>query len=101
MKPILIATALMSLLPLTAQADNWMMRVRALDIVPQVSTSPSVAGLDVSSEWTPEIDFTYFVTPHIGMELILATQRHEVTLNGTSLGKLSHLPPTLDRAVSL
>lgn len=95
MKPILITTALMTLLPLTAQADNWMMRVRALDIVPQVSTSPSVAGLDVSSEWTPEIDFTYFVTPHIGMELILATQRHEVTLNGASLGKLSHLPPTL------
>ncbi|MES1998399.1 MAG: OmpW family outer membrane protein [Pseudomonadota bacterium] len=95
MKPILITTALMTLLPLTAQADNWMMRVRALDIVPQVSTSPSLAGLDVSSEWTPEIDFTYFVTPHIGMELILATQRHEVTLNGASLGKLSHLPPTL------
>lgn len=95
MKPILITTALMTLLPLTAQADNWMMRVRALDIVPQVSTSPSLAGLDVSSEWTPEIDFTYFVTPQIGMELILATQRHEVTLNGASLGKLSHLPPTL------
>lgn len=95
MKPILITTALMTLLPLTAQADNWMMRVRAIDIVPHVSTSPSVAGLDVSSEWTPEIDFTYFVTPHIGMELILATQRHEVTLNGASLGKLSHLPPTL------
>ena len=72
-----------------------MMRVRAINIAPHIGTSPSVAGLDVSSEWTPEIDFTYFVTPHIGMELILATQRHEVTLNGASLGKLSHLPPTL------
>jgi outer membrane protein len=95
MKPILITAALMTLLPLTAQADNWMMRVRAINIAPHIGTSPSVAGLDVSSEWTPEIDFTYFVTPHIGMELILATQRHEVTLNGASLGKLSHLPPTL------
>ena len=95
MKPILITAALMTLLPATAQADNWMMRVRAIDIAPHVSTSPSVAGLDVSSEWTPEVDFTYFVTPHIGVELILATQRHEVKLNGASLGKLSHLPPTL------
>ena len=95
MKPILIAAALMTLLPAVAQADNWMMRVRAIHIAPDVSTSPTLAGLDVSDEWTPEIDFTYFVTPNIGMELILATQRHEVTLNGASLGKLSHLPPTL------
>ena len=95
MKPILIAAALMTVLPAVAQADNWMMRVRAIHIAPDVSTSPTLAGLDVSDEWTPEIDFTYFVTPNIGMELVLATQRHEVTLNGASFGKLNHLPPTL------
>lgn len=95
MKPILIAAALMTVLPAAAQAENWMMRVRAIHIAPDVDTSPTLAGLDVSNEWTPEIDFTYFVTPNIGMELILATQRHEVTLNGASLGKLNHLPPTL------
>lgn len=95
MKKILLATVLIAGLPTVAQAENWMMRVRALDIVPDVKTSPTVAGLDVSDEWTPEVDFTYFVTPNIGMELILATQRHEVSLNGASLGKLNHLPPTL------
>ena len=95
MKTILIAAALMTVLPAAAQAENWMMRVRAINIVPDVKTSPTLAGLDVSDEWTPEVDFTYFVTPNIGMELVLATQRHEVTLNGASLGKLSHLPPTL------
>lgn len=94
MKQLIIAAALMTALP-AAQADNWMMRVRAIHIAPVVSTSPTLAGLDASNEWTPEVDFSYFITPNIGMELILATQRHEVTLDGASLGKLNHLPPTL------
>ena len=95
MKRTLIAAALIAALPATALADNFMMRIRAIDIKPDVSTSPTVTGLDVSSEWVPEVDFTYFVTPNIGVELILATARHEVTLNGVSLGKLNHLPPTV------
>ncbi|OYW38933.1 MAG: OmpW family protein [Hydrogenophilales bacterium 12-61-10] len=94
MKSTLLAAALIVALPLAAIADdNWMMRARAINIAPDVSSS--VAGLDVSSEWVPEVDFTYFLTPNIGMELILATARHEVTLNGASLGKVNHLPPTL------
>jgi outer membrane protein len=96
----LTASAFTAAMPAVVKADdaamsNWMMRVRAVNIAPDVSTSPTVAGLDVSSEWVPEVDFTYFFTPNIGMELILATARHEVTLNGASLGKLNHLPPTL------
>ncbi|MDP1864430.1 MAG: OmpW family outer membrane protein [Thiobacillus sp.] len=93
MKRTLITAALIATLPATALAEDWMMRVRAIDIKPDASSS--LAGLDVSSEWVPEVDFTYFVTPNIGVELILATARHEVTLNGTSLGKLNHLPPTV------
>lgn len=93
MKKSLIALALIAAMPASALAENWMMRVRAIDIAPDVSSS--LAGLDVSDEWVPEVDFTYFVTPNIGVELILATSRHEVTLNGASLGKLNVLPPTL------
>ncbi|OYX29991.1 MAG: OmpW family protein [Hydrogenophilales bacterium 32-62-9] len=94
MKSTLLAAALIVALPAAAIADdNWMMRARAINIAPDVSSS--VAGLDVSSEWVPEVDFTYFLTPNIGVELILATARHEVTLNGASLGKVNHLPPTL------
>lgn len=90
-----IALALATALPATVMADNWMMRIRAVQVAPDVDTSPTLAGLDVSKEWTPELDFTYFVTPNIGVELILGTARHEVKLNGASLGKLNHLPPTL------
>jgi outer membrane protein len=94
-KTALLALALAAALPASALADNWMMRARAIQIAPDVDTSPTLAGLDVSDEWTPEVDFTYFVTPNIGVELILGTARHEVSLGGTSLGKLNHLPPTL------
>lgn len=94
MKKTLLALALIAALPASALADNWMMRVRAIDIAPDVKSS-SLPGIDVSNEVVPEVDFTYFLTPNIGMELILATARHEVTLNGASLGKLNHLPPTL------
>src|SRR3569832_2509174 len=94
MKKSLLVLALVAALPTSALAENWMMRVRAIDIVPDVKSS-GLAGLDVSNEVVPEVDYTYFVTPNIGMELILGTARHEVTLNGASLGKLNHLPPTL------
>lgn len=94
MKKNLLTLALMAALPASALADDWMMRVRAIAITPDVS-SPGLAGVDVSNEWVPEIDFTYFVTKNVGVELILGTARHEVTLNGASLGKLNHLPPTL------
>ncbi len=89
----LIAALPATALPATALADNWMMRVRAIDIVPDVSSG--LPGFDVSSEWVPEVDFTYFLAPNIGVELILATSRHEVTVPGASLGKLNVLPPTL------
>lgn len=96
MKRTLIIAALIAALPATALADNFMMRVRAVNIAPDVSVSnPALSALDVSSEWVPEIDFTYFVTPNIGVELILGTARHEVTLGSASLGKLNHLPPTV------
>lgn len=95
MKRTLITAALIAALPATALADNWMMRVRAIDITPDVKSS-SLPGVDVSNEWVPEVDFTYFVTPNIGVELILGTSRHEVTLAGVgSLGKLNVLPPTV------
>lgn len=58
----------------------------------------SGAGLD--SSVTPEIDFTYMLTPAWGLELILASSEHDATGTGSlaGLGKLFDartLPPTL------
>lgn len=77
-----------------AQAgEDWLIRARMINVAPDVSST--LAGLDASDQTTVELDFTYFINKNVGVELILATTRHEVTLNGASLGKVSVLPPTL------
>ena len=93
--PVAAALALAATLalPATANAQDWLVRVRAIDVVPNASSS--LDGLDVKSQWAPELDFSYFFTKNFAAELILATTRHEVTLNGNSLGKVSVLPPTI------
>ena len=93
--PVAAALALAATLalPATANAQDWLVRVRAIDVVPNASSS--LDGLDVKGQWAPELDFSYFFTKNFAAELILATTRHEVTLNGNSLGKVSVLPPTL------
>ena len=58
----------------------------------------SGAGLD--SSVVPEVDFTYMLTPNVGVELILASSSHNVRGTGTlaGAGKLFDartLPPTL------
>ena len=80
-------------LPATASAQNWMARLRAIDVAPNVSSS--VPGLSVNNVWTGELDFTYFFTKNVAVELILATTKHTVSINGASIGNTSVLPPTL------
>jgi outer membrane protein len=81
---------------LAAEGD-LLVRGRVINIDPSVSTTGvlSTLNVDVKSKAAPELDFTYMVTPNIGAELILGTARHEVTAGGASLGKVSHLPPTV------
>jgi outer membrane protein len=70
-----------------------MVRGRVLNIVPHERSSP--LSLGVSNEVTPELDLSWFFTPNIAVELILATQRHQVTNAGADIGSVKHLPPTL------
>jgi outer membrane protein len=99
-KPVLrplvaaILVALPLAIPATADAQNWLIRARVIDIAPDVSSS--INGLDVKEQWAPELDFTYFFSKNLAAELILGTARHKVTLDGVGdIGKVSHLPPTV------
>ncbi|HUW29889.1 MAG TPA: OmpW family outer membrane protein [Sulfuriferula sp.] len=92
---LILAFAAASATHFAQAADgNWMARIRAINIDPSAHSSP-LAGVDVNSQVVPELDFTYFISKNIATELILGTARHEVALNGASLGKVSLLPPTL------
>jgi outer membrane protein len=75
-----------------AQGD-WLGRARVIYINPDASSS--ALNLDVNSRVAPELDFSYFVTHNIALELILATRKHDVSSAGVNIGTVKHLPPTL------
>ena len=82
-------------------AGNWLVRARAVHIDPADKSDP-VAGsgaadrIGVENRTIPEIDISYFFTPHFAAELVLTyPQKHEVYLDGQSIGTFKHLPPSL------
>src|SRR5579871_3898102 len=84
------------------QSGTVLVRVRGLDVVPQVSSSVSAVGGSVhaADNLVPEIDGTYFFTPNLSAELIAAVTYHTVkdvdSAAGTlPLGSVRLLPPTL------
>jgi len=87
--------------PGLAQESPWLVRVRAVHIDTADKSDP-IAGsgasdrLHVSDKWIPDVDISYFLTPHWAAELVLTyPQKHDVTLDGQRIGSFKHLPPTL------
>ena len=84
------------------KAGDWMIRARAIGVLPQESSSLNIGGTaKVDNSVVPELDFSYFFTKNIAAELILATTRHNVKVVGSSaganvdVGSAWLLPPTL------
>lgn len=98
-----IAAAMAAAAPAHAEfagksAGDFMVRARALWAIPDESASTSIGGdVKVSSDLVPELDFTYFITDSIAVELIAGTTKHDVSHKptGTSLGSVKLLPPTV------
>jgi outer membrane protein len=96
-------TALLFTFSLTTLAsENMMVRMRAINVMPDESGTPTVIGGEVklNNDSVPEIDFTYFINKNFAIELILATTTHKASafntsLNNLDLGDVSLLPPTL------
>ena len=93
---------------LAYEAGDLIVRGRIISVDPQDDSSTvsidggsvPASGASVNSDIMPEVDFTYMLDPHWGLELILAYTDHEVDASG-SLGGLNQiaetkvLPPTL------
>lgn len=78
-----------------AQAGPWMVRVHALSLDSANKDSTGL-GLSVNNKVFPEFDISYFFTPNLAAELVLTyPQKHDIRSNGTKIGTLKHLPPTL------
>ena len=98
---LLIGTSIL-LSSASAMSSDMMVRMRAINVMPDESGSPTVVGGDVqlNNASVPEIDFTYFFNKNFALELILATTTHKASatktaLNNLDLGDVSLLPPTL------
>ena len=77
-----------------AAAGDWLTRARVISVQPSSSSAP-VAGVSAANKATLEVDFTNFLANNIAVELILATTKHDISLNGAALGSVRVLPPTL------
>lgn len=92
-------------------SDNkWQARFRLVSVSPNESATINTIGGDVAinNKIIPELDFTYFLTDNISLELILGTTKHNVNTVGSDLtavggaastnvdlGNVWLLPPTL------
>ncbi len=89
--------------PVGKAAGTFMVRARAIGVIP-LNSSSSISGIggsvSATAQAAPELDFSYFITDNIALELIAATTRHNVSANNTALGHVDVgsvwvLPPTL------
>jgi outer membrane protein len=93
-------------LPALTTFNPWMIRVRAIAVLPgdtndvRINGGAKTSGLKISDSVVPELDITYFFTQNIAAELILGTSHHNIKgKNGlAAVGKVGStwvLPPTL------
>lgn len=121
-KSLLVLALAAAFSPILAQAEagDWVVRARVVNINPDESSDlgktihKNVAGgstvinsgaeLKVDSNTIPELDISYYITKNIAAELILATgSKHDVSITGSTnaaipnqlLGSVDVLPPTL------
>ncbi len=88
-----------------AWGPGLMVRLRGIAVVPDEDGSnitaggaPIVADITIDNSIVPELDLTYFFTPNLAAELILAVTPHDVGGTGVlqgALGDVWLLPPIL------
>lgn len=90
-----IATTLALAQPAFADEGQLLVRVRALHL-DSANKDGTGLGLSINDKTFPEVDFSWFFTPNVAVELILTyPQKQTLYSNGAEIGSLKHLPPTL------
>ena len=88
------------------EAGDFLIRVRGIGVFPSEDADLSVddtsisGDIDLGNEYVPELDFSYFISDNIALELIAAVTFHGVEAEGTplgdvDLGEVGLIPPTL------
>lgn len=76
----------------SAEAGDWLARLRVIQVNPDEKSSLPIG---VSNETTLDLDFSYFLTRNLALELVLAYRGFDVSLSGANIGNVKLLPPTL------
>jgi len=100
---VALAAVLMAALPAAAHdAGDFLIRARGIAVVPDESGSTDLlrGNIEVGNTGAPELDFSYFFTRHVAVELIAAVTRHKLDLENSALGNIELgrtwvLPPTV------
>ncbi len=86
----------------TGVAGHFQVRLRGVAVLPDASAKVFVNGTNiggttkVTNSLVPEVDGTYFITDHIGVEVIAATTKHSVHQSvAGDVGSVWLLPPTV------
>ncbi len=101
-----LAAMLFSASPAMAKEGDWILRVRAIDVIPTEESGDILPGfpgeqVSVNDSIMPEVDITYMASDNIGIELIAATTKHNASGKSGVTGSLDKLastwvlPPTL------
>ena len=84
------------------EKGDWVARLRGLAFVTDTDGTTDTLGgaVRTSDDFIPELDFSYFFTDNIAVELILATTKHSVEVKNSTagdldLGTVRALPPVL------
>ncbi|MFD1702942.1 OmpW family protein [Methylopila henanensis] len=80
--------------------SRFMVRVRAIGVLPDSSAKLNIPGsARVSSDVMPEIDFSYFFTPNLAVEVICCASKHAIkgrgAINGLRIGDTWVIPATV------
>ncbi len=99
---IVALIGLLAVAPAAAEAKSAgdiLVRFRGLAFMPDVDGTTTELGGSVGANDTfiPEVDFSYFITDNIALELIAAVTKHDMSLKSPDLdlGDVWLLPPTL------
>ena len=105
MKKLLLAAtaiAMTAAAPAFAESGDWLVRLRAIDVMPNegATITPIGGDVDIDNSIVPELDITYFFQDQWAVELILGVTPHDVAAVDTAagdidLGDVTLLPPTL------
>ncbi|NMM10606.1 MAG: OmpW family protein [Polaromonas sp.] len=101
-KQVIAAAVLCALVSSAAFAQQakegpWMVRVRAVNLE-SANGDTTGLGLSIDNKVIPEVDFSYFFSKNLAVELVLTVPQKQTlhsSLLGKDIGTLYHLPPTV------